>query len=569
MVMVHQQICLVSVHISNVKSIRECEIGLRDSNYVFGINNSGKSNLIFALNAAFGNTRVGQEDIFVSESSPFDGNKKAIIDLMFRPTGDDGFRDVFSDEWQKVLGDSISLDYHMRQFFAFRTEFEYDGRNNSYRRKRSIINDWSDKDRTHGTIPDRIMSRLNCLYLDAHRDISEDIGNRTSFWNKRVSDIDISEDLSKKIEHEVMKLNEEIINGSNLLMKLKADFNDLPMVEESVEIKPMSNPASRVYGGLEVNIDISGNKAPISALGLGSRSVFTISTVKTVSNAIVESGEPEYTIVLIEEPEAHLHPMLQTTVGGIISQISVQKIVTTHSANILNINSYNDMIHAYREGGETKFTYTHLEPDEERTIRDKTHGKNTNLLFSKLIIFGEGWTEEVTIPIYLKHLLGKDTDSLDVMVVGTGGKNSYTPFLKLAHAFGLKWLIFSDGDKSAPEDVSNSLKDVFGDSHDVQKDDRVIIIPGMRYEDMICADSYDVVYMAMEDELGQEAFEKKLREKWNNIPDANDSKVLADLIHNSKHSMYAADIAERICNANSLSEPIKKLADAVKRELRP
>ena len=214
-------IVLSRVHIKNIRSIRECTLNIGKSNYVFGPNDSGKSNLLYALELALTNRRLMEDDVY----KPLNENDSSIIvDLMFTPAEGNSFDKIWLDELDMPsIGPS-------GEFFAFRTAFQYDPDNDIYRKSRRRINVWDDDITVapNAVVSDAVMELFGCYNIDAHRDLSEDLMSRQSLWNRKLSSVDVPDDLRERYTNDASEFNRDIIRGSKLLSDLSDALDSVP-----------------------------------------------------------------------------------------------------------------------------------------------------------------------------------------------------------------------------------------------------------------------------------------------------------------------------------------------------
>lgn len=548
--MAAQKLTLARVHIHNIKSVEDGTLDLRDSNYVFGSNNSGKSNLLFALNAAFGNVRVDREDIYVSRSSPYSEDKQVYVDMMFKPA--DGRE--FSEEWVMVLGPLLSFGED-GQFFGVRTYFEYDGRNNSYRRKRRSISSWGDVPiPSEFSVTEAEMSHFECLFVNAQRDISVDLHDRQSLWNRSLSSIEIPDDVEADLSQTVTSLNDRIIGGSEVLARLSEELQQVPS-NGRLMIRPLPASASDIYNGLEIKVDEGGSPLPVSSMGLGSRSIATITAIRALSNMSGEREGPHYTLIMIEEPEEHLHPQLQSHLRQELMRMESQKVITTHSPYVLAGARLPDMVRAVHGTDGTVF-HSHVGPEEDTKDAEDVIGKFLSpLMFSRTVIFVEGYTEELALPVYFQHRFGFTPEAMDVTFVRVNG-TGYRPYLQIARDFELDWMIFSDGEEEASKKVDGVVKAVFGEDVGKIMDERVFMIPdGLNYEGYVIRFAPELSHR-----IALETRNIKSRDPIHDI-----ESELPRRIRNKID--YARPLAEALCEAGTVPPLISELLDAISTRL--
>ena len=165
-------------------------------------------------------------------------------------------------------------------------------------------------------------------------------------------------------------------------------------------------------------------------------------------------------MLTMEEPEAHLHPQAQRQLYSQIVAFHGQKIVSTHSPNVLAQAEMSEIVHFYKTDGETNAVRFNVEGySEEEVFRIKREVKNTRgeLLFSSIIVLCEGITEEQALPIYFKEYFGIEPIFCGVNIIGISGQN-YKSFLKLIKDFSIKWFIFSDGEITAVKTVKKAVE---------------------------------------------------------------------------------------------------------------
>ncbi|MDR2601674.1 MAG: ATP-binding protein [Spirochaetaceae bacterium] len=94
----------------NFRSIRDAAIELEPFSILFGKNDAGKSNLLYALRLAFNGGSLNDDDIFTSPDNPFTRDKPIVIDIMLIPVNEDGNRNkIFENSWSMHFGENILM----------------------------------------------------------------------------------------------------------------------------------------------------------------------------------------------------------------------------------------------------------------------------------------------------------------------------------------------------------------------------------------------------------------------------------------------------------------------------
>lgn len=454
------------VHIQNFRSLRDVDIFLNPFSIFFGMNDSGKSNFLYALKLALGNGNIDNTDVFVSPTYPFSTERAVIIDLLFIPVNENHAQvKAFDETWALHLGENVMTDLDDYEFFGFRTEFVFDNDREEYIRDRKVINEWdSDSIVTGNALRFKTLAVFDYILLDAQRDIASDIRDKSSLWNKQISKMKLSKDARTEIEDALSVLSGKIMDESPFLRQVSNDLAGATNTRNStIEISPITRNADELYKGLDIYVTQEASAAfPISNLGLGTRSRAVFSALKTIINKRLELAQesPYFCMLAFEEPEAHIHPHSQRQLVSDFSKIAGQRIITTHSPYLLSSSKLDDLVYSSLRNAETvskPISSLNLHNDELRQIERFVLNTRGELLFSSVTILAEGETEEQALHIFFREHFGLEPFELGVSIVGVGGKN-YLPFLRVLESIGAEWFIFSDGEPAAISDLQTTIK---------------------------------------------------------------------------------------------------------------
>ncbi len=179
---------------------------------------------------------------------------------------------------------------------------------------------------------------------------------------------------------------------------------------------------------LELGLLEESTLTPRGHYGLGSNNLLYMAC-----ELLLLGQEPEgLPLLLIEEPEAHLHPQRQLRLMEFLTMASsgkvegtsrnVQVILSTHSPNLASRIPLENMVllqggHAFPlEEEETK-----LEKGDYRFLERFLDVTKANLFFAHAVIIVEGDAEAIILPI-LARLLGTNLTERGVSIVNVGGK---------------------------------------------------------------------------------------------------------------------------------------------------
>jgi putative ATP-dependent endonuclease of OLD family len=166
---------------------------------------------------------------------------------------------------------------------------------------------------------------------------------------------------------------------------------------------------------LDLRLDGKGN------LGLGSNNLLFMAC----ELLLLSQGNEGNNMLLIEEPEAHLHAQRQLRVMKFMQEQAkrkgIQIIVTTHSPNLASAIELDDIVMIRKGHGFSMAQgLTKLDPSDYRFLERFLDVTKANLFFARGVMIVEGDAEMILVPA-LANILGRDFTEHGVSIVNVGG----------------------------------------------------------------------------------------------------------------------------------------------------
>ena len=219
--------------------------------------------------------------------------------------------------------------------------------------------------------------------------------------------------------------------------------------------------------------------------GLGYNNLIYISTVLTELKVEELISPHTFNCLLIEEPEAHLHPQLQTLLLEFLQTVysSIQVILTSHSPTItsaINFDNINLLVKKNQNTQSVLIKNTKLERENKDFLRRYLDVTKSQLFFARKIIFVEGITEAMLMKAFWNYIYDNPDDKFDrqgIEVVNIQGI-AFRPYIDLIRNVftetKVKSVIITDDDRGTGKGCIESKR--FLKNSDIKPTSEIISI---------------------------------------------------------------------------------------------
>jgi putative ATP-dependent endonuclease of OLD family len=488
---------LRQVTVENFRGIEKVTVELDETTVLIGENNSGKTSFIDAL-------RLGTDKAFARRGNPFDDYDHRLVSRDSQP-GDAGKLRVtlvyaegkageWDDEVVQALGDVVVLADDDRRVVTLRVGCHFDATAGDFVPEWEFLDPQGNRLGSKAQQP-RYLYELHRLcpvyYLSALRDAAKEFHPRSPLWARLLRNPSMPADVRAELERELADLNERILEAEPRLRQLRDTLAKAQGVVELAESDTVSIEAlpARVWDVLAraqvVVGGSSGANLPLSRHGSGTQSLSVIFLFEAFLTVLLEgdSGRHVSPVLALEEPEAHLHPCAIRSLSATLRGFSGQKIIATHSGDLISEINLLSIRRFCRIGGQVevrKVNPSSLEKDDLRKLHFHLLRTRGELLFARCWLLGEGVTE-YWVFTETANLMSIDLERHGIRIVPYRQVEADT-FAKIANDLGIHWFCLADGDDVGAKTRKSLLPLLSGRT----EADSIGILPAATMELFLC-----------------------------------------------------------------------------------
>ena len=478
---------LTKVIINNFRSFGESQIiELNNQTVLIGNNSSGKTTVLQALSKLFSDKQndriIKKSDFHLPKGSrPGENTRNLFIETIFEFDELDGT--LYSPAIPSFFEHFTVSQDGAKPFLRIRLEssWEDDGTvEGSVDTQFYYISSDEDtiRDEDKHRAPRKDLDKIRVLYVPASRTPEKELGNASgSMLSRLVNSINWTENEINEITDKIDELNNTFLSENGALTQINNEIqkswelyhedNRFSQAELIINSSEMAAALRQI--ALKFSPTTTEEAFTVSDLGDGLRSIFYFSLVDSILDIELEITKdreenpdnprfklipPVLTILAIEEPENHIAPH---HIGKLIKRFkqlgnndNSQVILTSHSPAIVKRIDPEDLRYLRIENND-RVLQTIVSDIQLPQAIDKSYKyikgaiqAYPELYFAKLVVLGEGDSEELLLPKFF-DLLGKEIDSSQISIVPLGGRH-VNYFWKLLNSLKIPYITLLDFD---------------------------------------------------------------------------------------------------------------------------
>lgn len=202
------------------------------------------------------------------------------------------------------------------------------------------------------------------------------------------------------------------------------------------------------------------------------------------------SGEAS-PILVMEDPETHLHPIQLAMIWGLIEQLPLQKIITTNHGDLLasfpqhalrRLVRWPNHVHVYQLAANA------LSMSDARKVAFHIRSNRASSMFARVWLLVEGETEFWLLP-ELARICGLNFPLEGIRCVEFA-QAGLAPLIKFADHLGIHWHVICDGDDAGQKYLQRAQKLL----RERAQDRHITVLPSRDIEHYLWGHGFDAVY---------------------------------------------------------------------------
>jgi putative ATP-dependent endonuclease of the OLD family len=431
------------IHISNFRLFKNLKLDLGPNlNLIVGENNSGKTALVDSIRYALDTN--SSEWIRIEESDFRRGETQFSIQLKFDGISARQARVFVEHLTHEPIADGVGRKSVL--YLTLSAEIT-DQINRGRRFIRTELR--SGISGSGPTVEREVRNYLSATYLRPLRDAEAEL---TASRGSRLSQVLHSSKRLKEATN-IMALLNALIDANKAILKNEAIKHSVEEIRAQLNQLNFATtpfaPTIEIMGGTDISKLSDAEKKQMCRgileklqllidqedrhQGLGYSNLLFMAT----ELLLLEQEQDEFPLLLIEEPEAHLHPQLQMKFlrairedFGRIGKPALQSILTTHSPNLASKAPLESIIIMARgKAFPLKSDQTELDRSDYVFLEKFLDVTKSNLFFAKGVLVVEGDGENILLPA-IAEILGKPLENYGVSIVNVGS-TAYARYAKI------------------------------------------------------------------------------------------------------------------------------------------
>lgn len=187
---------------------------------------------------------------------------------------------------------------------------------------------------------------------------------------------------------------------------------------------------------------------PLKNMGDGWQSVIRLAALEALTK--YPSLTKDRIVLLLEEPETHLHPHLRRKLRKVLASLSEREwvvVYTTHSPELVSFEGQQSITRLVRATGSVAYGTVFTDKIEAGAkLQSKLDDRGAHdFLFSAGVIFCEGTEDAFAVRMGMENL-DVDCDARSISITHCSGASGIPAFALMAKNLGIRWCALTDQD---------------------------------------------------------------------------------------------------------------------------